>query len=78
MTTKRLRKQLNEAHVVIVQLREEKRQMKINIEEQLDLCEGALEKKKRMVKISLPLHKQFQNLYRHNKTLHAKDRLKKE
>jgi precorrin-2 methylase len=78
MTIKRLRKQLKEAQVVIVQLREENKQMKRKIAEHLDLCEGALENNKRMVKRSLPLHRQVKNLYRQNKTLQEKDRLRKE
>jgi hypothetical protein len=78
MQIKMLRKQLKEAQDVIVQRREENRQIKIKIEEDLDLCEGALENNKRMVKRSLPLQKLVKNLYIQNKTLHAKDRLRKE
>jgi hypothetical protein len=63
---------------MIVQLREENIQMKIKITEHLDLCEEALENNKRMVNRSLPLHKQVKILYRQNRTLKAKDRLRKE
>jgi hypothetical protein len=52
--------------------------MKRNIAKQLDLCEEALENKKKMVKRSLPIHKQMKNLYRHNRTLKVKDKLRKE
>jgi hypothetical protein len=38
--------------------------MKKRIAEHLDLCEEALENGKRMVKRSLPLHKQVKNLYK--------------
>jgi hypothetical protein len=65
---------LKESQAEIIQLREEKRQMKRKIGEHLDLCEGSLENNKR----SLPLHKQMKNLYRQNRTLKAKDRLRKE
>jgi hypothetical protein len=53
-------------------------QMKRKIAKHLDLCEEALENNKRMVKRSLPIHKQMKNMYRHNRTLKEKDRLRKE
>jgi len=52
--------------------------MKRKIAEHLDLCEGALEKNKRMVKRSMPLQKQVKKLYRHKKTLQENDKLRKE
>jgi hypothetical protein len=64
MTVKRLKRQLKEAQAVIVQLREENKKMKRKIAEHLDLCEEALENRKRMVKRSLPLHKQMKNMYK--------------
>ena len=78
MIVKILKRQLKEAQAGILQLREENMKMKRKIEKHLDLCEEALEKNKRMVKRYLPLHKQMKNMYRQNRTLKAKDRLRKE
>jgi hypothetical protein len=78
MIVKRLKRQLKEAQAEILQLREENMKMKRKIAKHLDLCEEALENNKRMVKRSLPLHKQMKNLYRQNRTLKAKDRPRKE
>jgi hypothetical protein len=69
---------LKEAQAEIVKLREENRQMKEKIAEHLDLCEEALENRKIMVKRYLPLHKQMKNIYKKNRTLKTKDRLRKE
>jgi hypothetical protein len=52
--------------------------MKGKIVEQLDLFEEAFENSKRMVNRYLPLHKQMKNLYKQNRTLKTKDRLRKE
>jgi hypothetical protein len=63
MTIKILWK-LKEAQDEIVQLMEEKKQMKRKIKKHLDMCEEALENNKKMVKRYLPLHKQMKNMYR--------------
>jgi hypothetical protein len=78
MTIKILKRQLKEGQAVIVQLREENRKMKRRIAEHLNLCGEALEKNKRMIKISLPLHKKMKNMYRQKMTLKKRGRLKKE
>jgi hypothetical protein len=59
-------------------LREENREIKRKIVEHLDLCEEALENRKRMIKRYLLLQKQIKNVYRKNRTLKKKDRLRKE
>jgi hypothetical protein len=64
MRVKRLKKQLKEAHVLIVLLREENRQMKGIITEHLNVCEETIQKSKNMVRRSLPLHRQVKNVYK--------------
>jgi hypothetical protein len=59
-------------------MREKNRKMKERIEEHLDLCQEALDNRKIMVKMSLPLRKKMKNLYKKNRALKTKDRLIKE
>jgi hypothetical protein len=54
--------QLIGAQDLIVHLREEKKEMKVNMVAHLNDCEEALENSRYMVKRSLYLHKQLNNV----------------
>jgi hypothetical protein len=54
-------KQLREAQNVIIQLREENRQIKLKFEQHLDDCEPTIDNAREMVRRTLPLHKQLKN-----------------
>jgi hypothetical protein len=71
MTVKELKSQLKQAQHMISQLQEENRKMKKGTSENLDACEKALEKKKKLLRRIFPLHIQVKNMYKHNRVLQA-------
>jgi hypothetical protein len=62
-TMQGLRQQLKRAHNTIAQMRAKERTMIKKIYENFDLYEETLDNGKKMLRRSLPLHRQVKNLY---------------
>jgi len=76
--TKELQAQLESAQKLIVQLTKENKELKADLEEQLPMFEDFIMKAKRMVRWSLPLHRQVKNLYWRNREIQTQNRALKE
>lgn len=76
--TKELQAQLKFAQKMIKQLREENKVLKDDLEVQIPMFEESVMEVMRMVKWSLPLHRQVKNLHRKNRTIQAENRALKE
>jgi hypothetical protein len=78
-TFKRLRKQLKEARVENEKLKKENLQARIQLKENIGMCEESIAKEKHMVRRTLPLHRQVKNVYMKNRFFQDEIiRLKKE
>jgi hypothetical protein len=77
LRVKRLRNQLREARDLIVNLREENKEMKVKITANMDHCEKAIDNNINMVKRSLHIHKKLKNVYKHKMVLQKENRVMK-